>query len=131
MNAFLLKQDFEDRIIDLTIALESLVPGKEELRYRFALYLSFIAERDPARRTDRFALFRDLYDARSRIVHGSGLDARAEKKERALEEDLDELKRLSLSAMNYYLLFLGEKDHSKWQEHLQGLIVAGEKRLID
>ena len=82
MNWFLTKSEFDDSIIDLTIGLESLIPGKDELRYRFSLYLAFVTEPDPSKRLERFRLFRSLYDTRSRIVHGGDLDKVSEKNEK-------------------------------------------------
>lgn len=131
INWFLTKSDFEDSIIDLTIALESLIPGKDELRYRFSLYLAFITESDSTRRIDTFKLFRTLYDTRSRIVHGGEHDAPSQRNEQKLKESWDELKRLSLLAMNYYLYFLSAERPDTWHEHLQSLILAGAARVVD
>ena len=131
MNWFLTKDEFEDRIIDLTIGLESLIPGKDELRYRFSLYLAFITEPDPAKRLENFKLFRALYDTRSRIVHGGDHDKQSEKSEEIVREKADDLKRLSLSAINYYLFFLSSNVPANWQQHLQELVLASAPRAVD
>lgn len=64
-----------DAIVDQVIALEAtfLHGVRDELRFRFALYGAWFLGMD---RTDRLRLFdelKDLYDARSRIVHGTAL----------------------------------------------------------
>lgn len=65
------RERVEDKIIDLTIALESslLSDQKEELRYRLATRGAAILSnrRDPE---DTYSVLRALYDARSKIVHG-------------------------------------------------------------
>jgi hypothetical protein len=66
-----MKDSFEDKLIDLTIALESLLPGGGEFRFRFPYYLSLLVESDAAQRGNAFTQLRILYDARSGLVHGS------------------------------------------------------------
>ena len=131
INSFLTKTDLEDRIIDLTIGLESLIPGKDELRYRFSLYLSFITEKEPVKRLEKFKLFQALYDTRSRIVHGGDFDNQAAKKQKMLTANWDELIRISLSAVNYHLYFLSANEVAKWSEHLQSLVIEGAPRAVD
>jgi len=65
-----LRDSPEDKVIDLTIALESaLLPDvKDELSYRIAVRgAALLRRRRPARET--YQLLRALYDARSKIVH--------------------------------------------------------------
>lgn len=59
----------EDRIIDLTIALEScLLTGMDELRYRLALRGAALLSKQKDPKVTQ-SLLRDIYDARSKIVH--------------------------------------------------------------
>lgn len=131
INLFVVKDQFEDRIVDLTIALESLIPGRDELRFRFALYLSFIVESDPTKRNDVFNTFRDLYDVRSRIVHGGDSDDRTARVDDRIREKIKEIQRLAFAAINYYIYFLSKNELVKWDAHLRSLVVSGARRLTD
>ena len=69
-NSSLLRPDLSDRIIDLAISLETLVPGRGELRHKFSIYNAVIGEPDNDSRRDAYTLYKKLYDARSAVVHG-------------------------------------------------------------
>jgi hypothetical protein len=59
-----------DKLIDLCIALESLyVRDRDELAYRLALRCAYFLEGDKPAET--FRAVKDIYDARSKIVHGT------------------------------------------------------------
>lgn len=131
INWFIAKDNFEDRVIDLTIGLESLIPGKDELRYRFALYLAFITEANPENRTSVFRLFRALYDTRSRIVHGGEMTKDDQKTEDFVRDQFEVIHKLALSAISYYLYFLATQAPPDWPLHLQGLVLANEARAVD
>jgi hypothetical protein len=62
-----------DAVVDYVIALEAmLLPGvRDELRYRFGLCGAWFLGADRADRLRLADEFRDLYDARSAIVHGT------------------------------------------------------------
>jgi len=67
----------EDRIIDAVIGMEALLlaaigPPKGELRFRFSLNYTMLFP--PEEREHAYHVAHDLYDLRSRIVHGSSLD---------------------------------------------------------
>ncbi len=74
------RESNEDRIIDLTIALEScLLAGEgQELSYKFALRGAALLfkSRDPKETRSHL---KDLYNARSKIVHGSKILAELKK----------------------------------------------------
>lgn len=78
----------ESGLLDLMIALEAaLLPGiKDELRYRFALYgAAYLrGERDPEQ---IFRRLRNLYDARSKLVHGEHV--KTDKRDEATKEAAD------------------------------------------
>ena len=67
----LIKQNGEDKLIDLSISLESLVPGGGEFKFRFPYFLSLISEAKTNERRKNYDLLEKLYDARSGLVHGS------------------------------------------------------------
>lgn len=62
----------EDSLIDLWITLEALLlsDGTAELRYRASLRLARLCGDSPQARQEIFALAKESYDARSKIVHG-------------------------------------------------------------
>jgi hypothetical protein len=70
-----------DAIIDFVIALEGfLLSGikGEELRLRFSLYGSRFLSFDTAERKTLFLALRDMYDLRSKLVHGNEMPTSVE-----------------------------------------------------
>lgn len=75
------KRDDVDRIVDYVTALEStLVPEKDYNTRRITRRAAeLIAPGDPAEKHRIVKFMTNLYDIRSRIVHGSGLDEKSRK----------------------------------------------------
>lgn len=65
----------EDRIIDELIALEALAGSGTELRFRLAFRISSLLAESDAERVALFEAMKGHYDLRSKIVHGSALNA--------------------------------------------------------
>lgn len=130
-NSSLLRSEIFDKIVDITISMESLIEGKDELRYKFSLYNSVVSESDPNRRFDAFGLLQSLYDARSAIVHGDVESKDSKKAIDKTKENWPEVVRLAKATINYYLLFLGERTKNDWNLHLKRLVFGLDKRLID
>jgi hypothetical protein len=68
------RHNFEDALVDLMIAAESLYldgQDKAELSYRLSLNAALWESSDPGRRNEVFRLFRKAYSLRSKIVHGA------------------------------------------------------------
>lgn len=130
-NSSLIRAETFDKIVDITISMESLITGKDELRYRFSLHNAFVAASDPQAREDAFSLLQSLYDARSAIVHGD-VDSKDNKKAitKATDNWLD-IVRLAKATINYYLLYLGEYNKNEWNDHLKRLVFGLDKRLIE
>jgi hypothetical protein len=63
----------EDRLIDATIGLESLLLQgvRDELRYQFALRGALLLGETRDERTGWFGSLREIYDSRSKVVHGA------------------------------------------------------------
>lgn len=63
-----------DALVDYVVALEGvLLPGlRDELRHRFGLNGAWWLGGDADERRELFDTLRDLYDLRSRLVHGGG-----------------------------------------------------------
>lgn len=83
-NTAIDRDDYEDQIIDLWIALEALLlpDGRAELSYRASLRLARAVGRDASDRVRVFDLSRQSYKARSKIVHG---DAQEDARQVAVE----------------------------------------------
>lgn len=104
-NTSLVRTNVYDQIIDITIALESIVESSTEIKFRFSLYGALLAEAEPAKRRQTFELLQRLYDARSAIVHGDISSKAATKKIDAIKQNFKEVQRLALAVISYYLLF--------------------------
>lgn len=62
----------DDALIDIMIALESLIGGNQEMSFKLAAYVArTIAPDDAERRLTTFNEVKDLYSIRSGLVHGS------------------------------------------------------------
>jgi hypothetical protein len=129
-NSCLTRSEIFDRIVDVTISLESLISGTQELRHRFALYNSFIAESEVQPRLDAFDLFVALYDARSGIVHGDVSSKDKEKLLTRVRNNWDEILRLATASINYHLLFLYERNKAEWDRHLKHLVFGRDSRIV-
>jgi hypothetical protein len=122
-NTCLTRANILDQIVDASISLESLISGNAELSFRFALYHSFISEVEPDKRSTAFEHFKNLYSARSGVVHG-------DVKEKVMNKVINnwqEVMRLTRASINYYLLFLFLKDPKDWDEHLRRLVLGLDK----
>ncbi len=104
-NSSLTRTSWEDRLIDATIALESLIAGKTELRFKFSLYLSHIVENGSEQRVAAFKLLQEMYDARSLLVHGSS-DKKDLKRIDKVQENWGQVDTYLHKALNYYLFYM-------------------------
>lgn len=119
----LFKSNDEDRIIDLTIALESIVPGGGEFRFRFPYFLSLLVEDDSDEQKAAFRKLRVLYDARSALVHGSA------DRNRIINEAIrnwDEYVMYTKQCILYILQFESQDRDVNWKDHLFDLSYGGE-----
>lgn len=126
-NTCLTRASVLDRIVDACISLESLISGSAELNFRFALYHSFISEKEPAKRDAAFAHFKNLYAARSGVVHGDVREAVMKK----VTDNWSEILRLTRASINYYLLFLFLRKPEEWDEHLRRLVLGLDTRITE
>lgn len=70
-NASYMHLDTNDKLIDLSIAMESLYVGEyQELAYKLALRGAYFLEYDAEKRRHAFMRSKQVYKARSDIVHG-------------------------------------------------------------
>jgi hypothetical protein len=114
-----------DGMIDLAIAMEGLVQTKLEIRFQFSLFNSLMSSSDLETRTERFTLLRNLYDARSLVVHGGSPSAGEKKKIQTVTDNWDALISLARGNLTYYLNFCKHHPHKEWGEHLWSLALGG------
>jgi hypothetical protein len=114
-------QNPADALLDLCIALESLLDSQTEIAFRFTLtFVKLLKLKDgPARRTAE--LLSDLYALRSKLAHG---DPAADKLLVKLLKTFPELRDIARRILVAYVLFIGDDDRDKWKGHLQSLIYA-------
>ena len=126
MCSALVKANPEDKLIDLTISLESLVPGSGEFRFRFSYFLSLLVESGRDERKQAFEQLRTLYDARSALVHGSA------DRQRVIDRAIrawPTLEGFARRCVLYRLEFERTASDLTWEEHLEGL-AYGQPPLI-
>jgi hypothetical protein len=114
----LVKSNDQDKLIDLTIALESIVPGGGEFRFRFPFFLSLIISPNTTERIAANDLLTEVYDARSALVHGS-IEYQG-KIDRAIQhwQSIEDFARRCL----FYRIHFETHDHvGTWKDHLLSL----------
>lgn len=129
-NSSVTRATWEDKIIDTTISLESLIQARTELRFKFSLFLSFLVKHRPEEREQAFRLFLGLYDARSSLVHGS-LGRKEQQQIDELVNSWETVFPMVRNAINYHLFFLHYYPNASWDEHLKRLVFGIDKRIID
>lgn len=68
------RSDYPLAIADFVSCMEALIsPDVTELRHQLSELVALITERNPIRRRDAYLKCKDLYDKRSRVVHGGSL----------------------------------------------------------
>jgi hypothetical protein len=120
-NGALSRQIYEDKIIDITICLESMFNSQTEISFRFILYNSLLSETDLRPRVELFRLLKKLYSERSNLVHGS----------KALDtawtaEHWDSLVRVAKLCLLKKIEFLQDHPIGSWQNHLDGLALGAQ-----
>ena len=110
-----------DGIVDLAIALESLLSAKVEIKFQFSMFNSLINTADVTERSHRFSLLQSLYDVRSMLVHG-GKPGRAEKRKvAAVNAGWHDLLGIARANLTYYIEFCRTISPQSWSEHLRDL----------
>jgi len=116
--------DSSSKIIDISICLESLFPGRDEIKYRFSLYNSLISTAEHEKRAEIYELMRLLYDARSAIVHGGEV-----KQKEKIDQNWDKILDVAKLSIAYKMNFLATNNASGWDAHLSKLALGIEQRL--
>lgn len=126
-SAFI-KSNWEDRLIDLTIALESLIPSQAEVTFQFSLYLSLIASNDLDTRKETYKLLHDLYKARSGIVHGTSGDKYIKNAISHSRQNWKKLVDIAKQCILSRIEFKDQNPSADWTEYLRN-ICLGSNRL--
>lgn len=119
-NNALSKNIYEDKVIDITICLESMFNSQTEVSFRFSLYNSILAGNSLESRLSLFKLLKKLYTERSNLVHGNkGLDLPW------VTQNWDEIIRATKRALLKKIEFLQDHPIAGWQGHLDRLALEG------
>ena len=130
-NTSLLRTNPYDQIIDITISLESIVESSTEIKFRFSLFNSLVAETDPKKRRATFEMLKTLYDARSAIVHGDVHSGANKKKIEQTRQNMREIHKAAVAVISYYLLYQFKDTTLAWKDHVEGLALGEEARVTD
>lgn len=130
-NSGFTRQDIYDRIVDITISLESLISGSSEVSFKFALYNAFTAETDAKARKTAFELLQALYSARSGIVHGDIASRDKVKVLERIQTNWPQIIQTARAALNYHLIFVNEKGLANWDQHLKDLVFGIDERIVN
>lgn len=117
-------EDLYSKIIDISISLESLFSGNQEIKFRFSLFNSIISTTELEKRNEVYDLMRMLYDARSAIVHGDEI-----KNKEKLEVNWQKITDIAKLAIVYKMSFLDARPLADWNKHLERLALGTEQRL--
>jgi hypothetical protein len=107
----------QDKLTDLCISLESLLDGKTEIAFRFGCCLAKVTGSKGKKAEDSAQLLSQLYDLRSKIVHG---DPEAIKAMQKMEPNIALLhtlaRNLSLQRARKAYQYVTEKDKAFYAE---------------
>jgi uncharacterized protein YutE (UPF0331/DUF86 family) len=103
-----------DSLMDLCISLESLLDTQTEVSFRFGTCLARVTGEKGKKAEETASLLSDMYDFRSKIVHG----ADATKQRRKIEPHLPALHKVARAILTKYVLFVSEHSRDDWKQHL-------------
>lgn len=107
-----------DALVDLCICLESLIESHTEISFRFATCLARVSGLKNAEEISY--LLSDLYDLRSKVVHGTD----STKEHKKIEPKIVELRLAARAILTVYILYLTEHTKDEWKEHLRSSLFA-------
>lgn len=115
---YLRMNNSRDSLVDLCICLESLIESQTEISFRFATCLAKIAGlKDTEAASD---LLSDLYDLRSKVVHGTD----ATKEHKKVEPSTDKLRLTARAILTAYILYMTEHTKDEWKRYLRSSLFA-------
>jgi len=110
--------DSRDALVDLCICLESLIESQTEISFRFGVCLAKVSGLQDIEETSE--LLSDLYDLRSKVVHG----ADSEKEHKKVKPNAAKLRLTARAILTAYILYLTEHTKAEWQKHLKTSLLA-------
>ena len=102
-----------DALVELCICLESLIESQTEISFRFAMCLAKVSGLKNAEETSE--LLSDLYDLRSKVVHG----ADSNKEHKKVEPNTAKIRLAARAILTTYILYLTEQTKAEWKKHLK------------
>jgi Apea-like HEPN len=102
-----------DALVDLCICLESLIESQTEISFRFGTTLAKVTGDKNAEEISE--LLSDLYDLRSKVVHGTD----SSKEHKKIEPHSVKLRLVARAILTTYVLFLTEHTKDEWKRHLR------------
>jgi hypothetical protein len=105
--------DSRDALVDLCICLESLIESQTEISFRFATTLAKVTKLKNAEEISD--LLADLYDLRSKVVHGTD----STKEHKKITPSTAKLRLFARAILTVYVLYLTEHTKEDWKKHLR------------
>jgi hypothetical protein len=115
---YLRMNNTRDALVDLCICLESLIESQTEISFRFAVCLAKASGLKNAAETSD--LLSDLYDLRSKVVHGSDFT----KEHKKVEPNTVKLRLAARAILTAYVLYLTENKKEDWKKYLRSSLLS-------
>jgi len=107
-----------DSFLDLCICLESLLDSQTEISFRFGTCLSKVMGGTGTEAEELSDLLSDLYDLRSKVVHGT----EATKEHKKIDPHVVRLHQVARRILTTYVLYMSEHTRDEWKKHLRSSI---------
>lgn len=104
--------DSYDGLVDLCISLESVLESQTEISFRFSTCLAVISGLKNPEEISK--LLSDLYDLRSKVVHGVDYT----KQHKKIVPTIDKVRFTARAVLTAYVLYLSEHTPDEWKQHL-------------
>lgn len=132
-NSSLTKTNGFDKIIDFTICLESIIKTDSELAFKFSLFHSHLSSLVETDLEVNFVLLKQLYIARSKIVHGALTKKVINKEIEPVINRLTEIEKIVRTCLNYYIFYLFKCNSDStlpiWTDHINKIILKSNKKI--
>ena len=113
---YLKMNNTRDALVDLCICLESLIESTTEISFRFAMCLAKVSSNNAEAISE---LLSDLYDLRSKVVHGTDFT----KEHKKVLPHTDKLRLASRAILTEYVLYLTAHTKEDWKRHLRSSLL--------
>jgi hypothetical protein len=113
---YLKMNNTRDALVDLCICLESLIESSTEISFRFAVCLAKVSSKNAEPISD---LLSDLYDLRSKVVHGTDFT----KEHKKVLPHTDKLRLASRAILTEYVLYMTAHTKEDWKRYLRSSLL--------